>query len=670
MIPKLFPASATSWDTEGSGRLTGALRCDVKEKLNGEYTMQMEYPMDGELRTSIIAGSQIVTTPSYGHTPEPFDVKSINVASSSGKLTVKGQHISYRLNKYTVMPYTASSAALAMSGLISNAAQTCPFTMFTDKSTSASYKQIVPASIRSRLGGVAGSILDVYGGEYEFTRMRVNLWSKRGTDRGVEIRYGKNLVDANQERSIANTITGICPFWSKEVDGSIQTVVLPEKVLTASTAANYPYPLTKAVDLTGEFEDKPTVAQLRTRAQKYLTDNVTGIPTVNLKVSFVNLHDTEDYANIAPLERVELGDTVRVYFEELGINATARVIETDWDALRERYNSITLGDAKNTITDRIVSNSNDIAALSNSVQNDLAGQYSQLKAAIDTATAAITGQSGGHVYFGLGADGKPNEIYIMDTDSVSTASKVWRYNLAGWGVSTNGIGGPYTMAATLESGLVADFITAGTINANLVRIINLIVDHLRSYNSNSTVMLESESGYLDIRSYDSTDQKWRQRVGIYRNSTADIGQIRVSSGDVNENGEPEGTSSRTIISPTAVAIGMDADGNPQGNLNAGYINAKTIGVALATNNLTTANSTWSFSINGMRTIVIQGRTARVEDQTAVIPTATILTADTLYGWTDETGTTQFAIRRSGSTCTVTLKSIPTGGKLLNAYSLL
>lgn len=469
MIPKLFDAAATSWDTEGLGRLTDALSMSVKEKLNGEYTLSMEYPADGVNMDGIVAGAQIVVDPSIGHDPEPFDIKAINTAASDGIFKISAQHISYRLNKYTTMPFTASNPQAALSGLGSHAAQACPFNFQTNRSGTGQYKQLVPASIRSRLGGVSGSILDVYGGDYEFTKFDVKLWSRRGDDHGVEIRYGKNLIDVNQEKSIANTLTGIVPFWSKEVDGEIQTVTLPEKVLLASTAGNYPYPLTRPVDFSNDFDEKPTEAQLRARGQRYLDDNVTGIPDVNIKVSFINLADTEQYANIAPLETVQLGDTVRVYFEQLDILATARVIEIDYDPLRWRYNSVTIGNVKNTISDIIVQNTRSLDELRASVRNDMAGQYTALQQAIDTATQAITGQLGGHLRFGLGADGEPNEMYIMDTTDVNTAVKVWRYNLAGWGVSNNGIGGPYTMAATLESGLVADFVTAGTMLADRIR---------------------------------------------------------------------------------------------------------------------------------------------------------------------------------------------------------
>lgn len=666
MIPKLFYAPDIQYDSEGVGRLTDALSVSVKEKLNGEYTMTMEYPMDGVLASELSTGHQIVVTPSYGHAPEPFDVKSISVASSSGKVTIKCQHISYRLNKYAVMPFEAVGPAAALTGLINNAAESCPFTVYTNKTGTGAYRQIVPASIRSRLGGSSGSILDVFGGEYEFSKYAVRLLTRRGSDTNVEIRYGKNLIDANQEKSIANTLTGICPYWSKETDGEIQTVTLPEKVLLASTAGNYPYPLTRPVDLSNEFDDKPTQAQLRTRAQRYLDDNVSGVPDINIKVSFVVLADTEQYANIAPLETVHLGDTVRVYFEQLGIHATARIIETDYDPLRERYNSVTIGNVKNTISDIIVKNAKDIRELSDQVQTDLAGQYAQMQTAIDAATAALTGQNGGHLRFGLGADGEPNEMYIMDTDDASTAQKVWRYNLAGWGVSTTGINGPYTMAATLESGFIADFITAGTINANDVSIINLIVDHLRSYNSDQSTMLESEASYLDIRDYDSATQAWRQRVGIF-STAGGRGAIRVSGGAVDQNGQPiAGQSSRrTMVQSNGIWVCEDENGVMQGT-----VHTKGAGKALATTVINAVGNTWTFDCYDIWAFEIEASKNGVGATTMTIPVSNLTQFDKIYAIYFGTDAVTFKAKNVDDIVTIEIATIASGITLISARGII
>lgn len=248
--------------------------------------------------------------------------------------------------------------------------------------------------------------------------------------------------------------------------------------------------------------------------------------------------------------------------------------------------------------------------------------------------------------------------------------------------------------------LNATYLNTGYINAELVEIRNLIADHLRSYGNGDTWMLESQASYLDLRQLVSAI--WKQRVGIYITPSGS-GYIRLSNGDVDANGNPlTGDSNRTFLSPGAIWIGQDKNGSNTGDLycdeihcgsvaSSGaisggaltcssvscsgtatfkYVNADTIGAEKATNALTSANSSWSFNITGVRMLCIVGRTGRIENQSALIPTASITTAETLWGWTDSTGTTQFAIKRSGSTCTVTLKSIPSGGRLVSAYAVI
>lgn len=266
----------------------------------------------------------------------------------------------------------------------------------------------------------------------------------------------------------------------------------------------------------------------------------------------------------------------------------------------------------------------------------------------DAAQAAVDAQTQQDIFNTLTNNGQTQGIYLQNGKLYLNAS--------------------YIATGTLS----ANYISGGTIDASNVTISNLIADHLRSYGNNNTWILESQASYLDLRQLENSI--WKQRVGIYISSTS--GGIRVSSGDVDANGSPlSGDSLRTFIQPNAIWIGRDQNGNNTGTLYAGngnftYVNANTIGTALATSQLTTANSTWSFSINGVRFICITGQTARMERSSVVIPCAAITTADTYYGWTDTTGTTQFTIKRSGSTCTVTLKSFPSGGKLISAYAII
>lgn len=458
MIPILFSADATSFNNHGLGALADCTSCKVTEKRNGEYLLTMQYPLDGIHFKDIQKSCIIWVKPSDGANNQAFRIyktkKPIN-----GIVTIEAEHISYQLSMIPTMPFTAESASAALQGLKTNASEPCPFFFFTDKQTIATYTQEQPASIRSRLGGISGSILDVYGGEYEFDNYDVHLWANRGSDKGVTIRYGKNLTDLKQEENIQNVVTGVVPFFANEET----LVTLPEKVVESEYVDLYPYPRTVILDLSSEWTDEvPTVEQLRQRAQKYIEDNDIGIPKVSIDVSFIALWQTQEYKDIAPLERVNLCDTVTIIFEKLGIEAKAKVISTEYDVLRERYTKIEVGDAKSTLATTIVN-------IDSTTNTKIQTATSFLQKAIIHATDMITGGLGGYVYLKPNANGYPEEILIMDSPDIDTAVNIWRWNKNGLGFSSNGYAGPYGTAITSDGQIVADYITAGTLNGDLIQ---------------------------------------------------------------------------------------------------------------------------------------------------------------------------------------------------------
>ncbi len=486
MTPLLFTANTTVFNTNGIGALADAVSCIVTEERNGMFELEMQYPITGLHYTEIALSSIILAVPGDGRTRQPFRIYKIT-KPIRGIVTVYAQHISYQLSHIPCMPFSAGSAGLALAGFKTYAAEACPFEFWTDVTTVGNYSQVIPASIRSRLGGVEGSILDTYGGEYEWDGYTVKLHAARGADNGVTLRYGKNITDLTQEESIASTITGVCPYWAG-TDGI--TVTLPEKVVSSESAANYPYPRTVPLDLSSEFEEKPTIEELRAKAQAYILKSGIGVPAVSLDVSFVALWQTEDYKDIAPLERVRLCDTVTVLFDKLGVSAKAKVISTVYNVLLDRYDHIELGDAKSTLAGTIASTNQTVAEKTST---------SFLQAAVDHATGWITGANGGCHVIRKDADGRPYEALMMDDYDIAVAQKVWRWNIGGLGFSRNGYNGPYTTAITQDGRIVADFITAGTLNAAMVKVINLIADHVKSVNGIYTLELDAANLSLDSK---------------------------------------------------------------------------------------------------------------------------------------------------------------------------
>lgn len=455
MIPVLYAPSESSFLSNGLGSLSDTISCIVTEERNGAYTLEMVYPVSGIHFSEIRHSALLKVIPSDGATEQLFRIYKIT-KPMNGRVSIYAEHISYQLSLIPAYPFTATTCAAALQGLKTNAAETCPFTFWTDKSVAQNYTQLLPESIRARLGGQQGSILDLYGGEFEWDNYMVKLHASRGADRGVTLRYGKNITDLQQEENIENTYTGVLPYWANSEGGN----AVYASPVYSENAGNYPYKRTKTVDFSASFEEQPTAAQLIARAQAYIQANNIGIPKVSIKVSFVALWQTEEYKNIANLERVKLCDTLTIQFEKLGISATAKVVKTVYDVLKERYQEIEVGEAKSSLSERIVEQEQAIQE---------APDIGMMQRAIENATAQITGAKGGHVRFVYDGNDEPTELLIMNTADISTATKIWRWNLGGLGYSSTGYDGPYGTAITQDGAIVANFITTGTLNANLIR---------------------------------------------------------------------------------------------------------------------------------------------------------------------------------------------------------
>lgn len=455
MRPVLFAANATTFTSNGLGRLDPT-KCVVVEERNGLYELQCVVPVNSVHFDDIANNMILAVVPGDGMSVQAFRIYQIT-EPMNGLVGIAARHISYDLSYNTVMPFTASSCSAALTGLASHVVETNMFTMWTDKSTLGTFAVKQPETFRGCLGGKKGSILDVYGGEYEWDNWTVKLKNQRGSDTNVTLRYGKNITDITQEQNLESVVTGIVPFWVQD-----ETVVtLPEKSVDSGYASQYPYKRTVPVDFSNEWQDAPTAAQLRAKAQSYILANNIGLPKVSIQVSFVALWQTEEYKDIAPLERVKLCDTVGVNFEQYGISTRAKVVRTEWDCLTERYLSIELGETKSNFASTL-------AQTQSETSQEIVEAKSDLQKAIDNATSIITGTKGGYLKLNFNADNEPYELLIMDTDSIDTATNVWRWNLGGLGHSSTGYEGTYGTAITQDGKIVADFITTGALNASLI----------------------------------------------------------------------------------------------------------------------------------------------------------------------------------------------------------
>ena len=448
MIPILFAPTATNFTTNGIGRLSDAISCTVHEARNGEFELEMEYPVDGAHYADIVHSTIIVAKPSARRSNQAFRVYKIT-KPMRGTVTVLAQHISYQLSWIPVSPFTAANLTNALAYFKSMSAESNPFSFSADFTSDNDFAVPIPTSIRSYMGGRAGSILDIYGGEWLFDNYSVRLCRARGEDNGYTIQYGKNLTDLTQEESILNTYTGVYPYWGSE--GT--TVTLPEKVIHAPTAANFPFQRTAVLDFSDKFDGMPSVEQLRNYTQRYITVNNIGIPAVNLSIDFVNLPDTDEYKGmLAGAKNLDLCDSVTVIFAKLGISTKSKVVDIVWNVLADRYDSIQVGNVRSTLSGTIEET---IASV------DAAATMSQVAQKIDRATGVLNAGTRGHIVMNRNADGWANEILALNNDNIAAATRVLRINMNGIGFGDS-YSGPFRQAWTIDGHL-----TLGGVNNSI-----------------------------------------------------------------------------------------------------------------------------------------------------------------------------------------------------------
>ena len=540
MIPILYKADATNFASYGIGALPDTISCEVTEERNGAYECVVKYPVTGMNYSEIKRERIIKAKPSDTGSPQAFRIYRVTTPIN-GIVKIYAQHISYDLAAIASPQWesTPITPQLAIEEVFDNALTPHRFTFQTDYTEAKAFAVSKPKSLRAVLGGEEGSVLSLWGGEFEWDNFKVIHHQGRGHNNGVVIEYGKNLTKFEHDSDISDVYTDLLPYAVTEDEEGNETVItLAEQILQiGKTTLSQRKTLIK--DFTDSFDIDAVITEdlLREKAQKYLENNPLGMETPTLTISFEALWKQPEYA--AVLERVALCDTVTVRHSELGISEHVKVIKTVYDTLAEKYVSITLGSAKASLLSTI----SDTAQSVDNIVQKVDRFPSLMQSAINSATKLITGQKGGYVVLHGDETGQPYELLVLDSPNIADAVYVWRWNVGGLGFSSNGYNGPYETAITSDGQIVADFITSGSLVANIIK-----AGVLSSVDGSSYWNLET--GEVVLRAYATTEtvEETNSRIDEIEEQKMLRLVITSTNGNIFKNGNIQTTLEATVYS--------------------------------------------------------------------------------------------------------------------------
>ena len=355
--PILYKANETNFEHLGVSVLSDASKCHVSREKNGIYILEFDYPINGKDVEKIKEGMYIKSDAGYRTKNQRFIVSKITKTQNEFKIYC--QHISQvKTTMNAIRPditVTSVSAVGALRAWRDNLLDSREeFFVQSDISTlnSTTWKVENIENARDALGGKAGSILDVWGGEYEFDNLNITLHKSMGIDNPTIIAYGKNLLDLEQEQSILETYTSVFPFKKYTDDNNReQLITLPEILLDSTHLNKFTHRRILKVDFSSD-ENLKTVEQLRSKAKSYIKSNNVGVPKTNLKINYQDLSKVEGVFDNPALEQIDLCDRLKIYYNELGIlNENAKVVKVIWDVILEENHEIEVGDGRSSFTD-------------------------------------------------------------------------------------------------------------------------------------------------------------------------------------------------------------------------------------------------------------------------------------------------------------------------------
>lgn len=445
--------------------MTKCISANVQEELNGQFSLEIKYPIKAYLSDEIKSGRIITCEVGYGNR-QAFRIYKTN--KTLDEITIYANHIFYDLTDNMIEDVYPKNldANQFINWILSHSQYKTNFKGIGNISNVATARYVRKNIVKVIMGDEENSILKLFSAELERNNYDISILRRRGSDRGVSIRYARNINGISFDEDNSTIGTRIMP---KGYDG----ILLPEKYVDSPIINKYPHPIIREIeysdiklkdDNSEENEGFETLEQcyeeMRKRVQKEF-ENGLDKPTVSVDVDFVELSKTVEYKEYKNLEKVYLGDTIKIYLEKLGVDVIERVISTTYDVLADRFTNIELGKLNSNYVSKNAQFQNTMEQVT--IPNIL-------EAAKNHSTQQLINAMGGYVYK------TQSELFIMDTDNINTAQKVWRWNLNGLGYSSTGINGAYELAMTQDGNIVADFVKTGTMSVSRIEGLSNLLD--------------------------------------------------------------------------------------------------------------------------------------------------------------------------------------------------
>lgn len=569
----IYLSNETNFERNGVGFLNNVISAKVTESLNGDYILELEYPLNGQLAEYLVEDN-ILKSNVGNNNYQLFRIKQ--VTKSFTTIKVYALHISYDLLNNMLLDVAPTEKSCASFGqwILNNTQIDNNFTFESDITNVRSARYVRKNPIEAIMGTDENSMLNLFGGEIERDNFTVKLLSQRGSNKGVKLLIGKNI------KSIKTTID-ITSLYTRLIPVGFDGLMLPEVYVDSPIINDYFTPKISKVEFENikYSEDETDESAYHNIEEAYqalrnacfnLYEQGIDKPTINIKIDWLELSKTKQYkAQYSNLERVYLGDTITANI--LGLDYTTKVTKTIYNVLTDSIDKFEIGTLQQTI-------SNTVNNTQKEVEN--VNVTSILKSATENATNLITSAMGGFVYK------TQSELFIMDNDNPQEAQKVWRWNINGLGYSTTGINGEYGIAMTMDGSINADFITSGQINTSLitgyesltlqVNSIPTLIDSknaevLKEFSNyvpkNDFVEIENSVTKLQTDTYTKTEINTKLTDGS-------VTKVKTTSGTFDEDGmhyEKTGAETSSTINEKGVTV-EDATGYANNDLlYAGYV---------------------------------------------------------------------------------------------------